>query len=235
MSAQPAYVLNPIVQASVAVADTDRRFPVRRIFCVGRNYAAHAREMGKDPDRDPPFFFTKPADAVVDTGTELPYPPLTANLHHEIELVVAIGKAGFRVPPETALDLVWGYGVGIDLTRRDLQSDAKEHGRPWDWGKAFDRSAPCSALVPVVRSGHPATGRIWLEVNGKVRQDADLSELIWPVADVIAICSQAVELRPGDLIFTGTPAGVGALAAGDRVRGGIAGLPEIDITIGNAL
>lgn len=153
MSAQPAYVVAPIVQASVAVADTDRRFPVRRIFCVGRNYAAHAREMGKDPDRDPPFFFTKPADAVVDTGTELPYPPLTANLHHEIELVVAIGKAGFRIPPETALDLVWGYGVGIDLTRRDLQSDAKEHGRPWDWGKAFDRSAPCAALVPVVRSG----------------------------------------------------------------------------------
>jgi len=235
MTAQPGYVIAPPVQPSLAIADSDQRFPVRRIFCVGRNYAAHAREMGKDPDREPPFFFTKPADAVVDGGATIPYPTLTANLHHEIELVVAIGKAGFRVSPGDAAGLIWGYAVGIDLTRRDLQNDAKENGRPWDWAKGFDRSAPCAPLVPVTRSGHPATGRIWLEVNGKTRQDADLAELIWPVADVIAICSQAVALHPGDLIFTGTPAGVGPLVEGDRVRGGIDGLPNIDITIGKPL
>lgn len=219
---------------SVAVAGTGDRFPVRRIFCVGRNYAAHAREMGKDPDREPPFFFTKPADAVADSGAAIPYPPLTKNLHHEIELVVAIARSGFRIAPGKALEHVWGYGVGIDLTRRDLQNAAKEAGRPWDWGKAFDLSAPCGPLVPVPRSGHPKTGRIWLAINGELKQDADLSELIWPVADVIAICSEAVELRPGDLIFTGTPAGVGALNPGDRVTGGVDGIGEIEIMIGEA-
>lgn len=219
---------------SVAVAGTGDRFPVRRIFCVGRNYAAHAREMGKDPDREPPFFFTKPADAVADSGAAIPYPPLTKNLHHEIELVVAIARSGSRIAPGKALEHVWGYGVGIDLTRRDLQNAAKEAGRPWDWGKAFDLSAPCGPLVPVSRSGHLKTGRIWLAINGEVKQDADLSELIWPVADVIAICSEAVELRPGDLIFTGTPAGVGALNPGDRVTGGVDGIGEIEIMIGEA-
>jgi fumarylpyruvate hydrolase len=219
---------------SVAVADTDDRFPVRRIFCVGRNYAAHTREMGKDPDREPPFFFTKPADAVVDSGQAIPYPPLTANLHHEIELVVAIATGGERIPPNLALDHVWGYAVGIDLTRRDLQNAAKEAGRPWDWSKAFDRSAPCGPLVRATKS-HPSSGRIWLAVNGAVKQDADLSEMIWPVADIIVKCSEAVELKAGDLIFTGTPAGVGPLQPGDSVTGGIDGVGEIAITIGHSL
>ena len=225
-------VLSPPPVPTVAVAGSALRFPVRRIFCVGRNYAAHAREMGRDPDRELPFFFTKPADAVVDSGATVPYPPETADLHHEIELVVAIGTGGFRVPVGEALDHVFGYGCGIDLTRRDLQQQAKEAGRPWDWGKAFDRSAPCAPLHRVGEVGHPGRGRIWLAVNGQVRQDADLAELIWPVADVIAICSRAVELKPGDLIFTGTPAGVGAVAPGDRITGGIDGLGGIEIAIG---
>jgi len=218
-------------QPSVAIAGSDSRFPVRRIFCVGRNYAAHARELGND-ERDPPFFFTKPADTVVDSGSTIPYPPLTQDLHHEIELVVAIGKGGFRLAPAAALAHVWGYGVGIDLTRRDLQDVAKKAARPWDWAKGFDRSAPCGPLVPVERTGHPASGRIWLAINGTVKQDGDLAELIWPVADIVAICSQAVELQPGDLIFTGTPSGVGALAAGDKVTGGVDGIGTVEITIG---
>lgn len=222
----------PAPQPSVAIAGSEKRFPVRRIFCVGRNYAAHAREMGKDPDREAPFFFTKPADAVADSGAKIPYPPLTRNLHHEIELVVAIGKPGLRIPKEQALGHIWGYAAGIDLTRRDLQGEAKDSGRPWDWGKAFDLSAPCGALRPVSETGHPRGGRIWLAVNGKLRQDADLAELIWPVADIIAICSEAVELRPGDLIFTGTPAGVGPLLPGDVVTGGVDGVGEVGITIG---
>lgn len=225
------YVLPPPPVASVAVAGETARFPVRRILCVGRNYAAHAREMGKDPDREPPFFFTKPADAVVDSGAAIPYPPETHNLHHEIELVVAIGKSGADISPGDAPDHVWGYGAGVDLTRRDLQNAAKDLGRPWDWGKAFDRSAPCGPLKRARDAGHPARGRIWLSVNGDIRQQGDLSELIWPTADVIAIASRAMELKAGDLIFTGTPAGVGALARGDRVEGGIEGVGEVSFTI----
>lgn len=226
------FVIDLPESPSVAVAATQERFPVRRVFCVGRNYAAHAREMGNDPDREPPFFFTKPADAVVDSGAEIPYPPLTSNLHHEIELVVAIGKGGFRIGRDEALGHVWGYAVGIDLTRRDLQDEAKATRRPWDWSKGFDRSAPCGPLVRAEAWHKPTHGRIWLAVNGETRQDADLSELIWPVADIVAICSEGVELRPGDLIFTGTPAGVGPLQAGDRVAGGIDGLGEIELSIG---
>ena len=225
------FVLPLPATASVAVAGSSDRFAVRRIYCVGRNYAAHAREFGND-ERDPPFFFTKPADAVVDSGTAIPYPPLTANLHHEIELVAAIGKAGFRIPRDKALDHVWGYGVGIDLTRRDLQDEAKKAARPWDWSNAFDRSAPCGPLTSAQESGHPQKGRIWLAVNGKVRQDADLAALIWPISDIVSICSEAVELEPGDLIFTGTPAGVGAVRAGDTMTGGVDGIGTIEITIG---
>ncbi|RUX80093.1 fumarylacetoacetate hydrolase family protein, partial [Mesorhizobium sp. M7A.F.Ca.CA.004.08.1.1] len=162
----------------------------------------------------------------------IPYPPLTANLHHEIELVAAIGKAGFRIPRDKALDHVWGYGVGIDLTRRDLQDEAKKAARPWDWSKAFDRSAPCGPLVQAQESGHPRKGRIWLAVNGKVRQDADLAELIWPISDIVSICSEAMELEPGDLIFTGTPAGVGAVGVGDTMTGGVDGIGTIEVTIG---
>jgi fumarylpyruvate hydrolase len=226
------YVFTPPEIPSVAVAGRIARFPVRRIFCVGRNYAAHAREMGKDPDREPPFFFMKPGDTVVDSGTTVPYPPETSNFHYEIELVVAIRSQAVDVPVERALDHVWGYGVGIDLTRRDLQLEARDKGRPWDWGKAFDLSAPCAPLHPVAETGHPSRGRIWLAVNGVTKQDADLSELIWPVPDIIAIVSRSMTLRPGDLIMTGTPAGVGAVMPGDRVTGVIAGLGEIEVSIG---
>ncbi len=225
------YVLDPPVVPTVAVEGDASRFPVRRIFCVGRNYAAHAREMGRDPERELPFFFTKPADAVVDTGTTVPYPPETGNLHHEIELVVAIGAQGIDVPVEAALDLVWGYADCIDLTRRDLQLDARDKGRPWDCGKAFDLSAPIAPIRRATDVGHPSSGRIWLSVNGAVKQDADLGELIWPVPDIIAILSRSMALKPGDLIMTGTPAGVGAIVPGDVVTGGIDGLGEIEITI----
>ena len=207
-AAAAQFVIPPPTAPSVAVASTDARFPVRRIICVGRNYAAHAREMGKDPDRDPPFFFLKPADAVVDDGATVPYPPETIDFQYEIELVGAIGQAGADIPVERALDHVFGYAVGIDLTRRDLQLRAREQGRPWDWGKGFDLSAPCAPLHRVKEVGHPSKGRIWLSVNGVVKQDADLSELIWSVPEIISIASRSIALRPGDLIYTGTPAGV---------------------------
>lgn len=204
---------------------------MRRIFCVGRNYAAHAREMGRDPDREPPFFFLKPADAVVDHEAAIPYPPETANLHYEIELVVAIGVGGHDIEPADALDHVWGYGVGIDLTRRDLQMAARDQGRPWDWGKGFDLSAPVAPVHPVSAVGHVASGRIWLAVNGAGKQDSDVSKLIWPVPDIIAIASRSMTLQPGDLIMTGTPEGVGPIARGEVVTGGIDGLGEIRISI----
>jgi fumarylpyruvate hydrolase len=226
------YVIAPPPVPSVAVAGSPLRFPVRRILCVGRNYAEHAREMGGNPEREPPFFFTKPADAVVDSGGSIPYPTLTANLHHEIELVVAIGKGGSDIAPEHALSHIWGYGVGIDLTRRDLQDVAKKASRPWDWSKGFDRSAPCAPLVPAERVTAPLSGRIWLAVDGTVKQDGRLEDLIWPVPDIVAIASRGVELKAGDLIFTGTPAGVGPVPPGSTLTGGIDGIGAIEIGIG---
>ena len=225
------YVIPAPPRASVAVKGEAARFPVRRIYCVGRNYAAHAREMGKDPDLEPPFFFQKPSDAVVDDGADIAYPPETSNFHYEIELVVALGAGGFQVPVEKALELVYGYAVGIDLTRRDLQLAARDQGRPWSWGKGFDRSAPCAPLRKASEVGHLDKGRIWLSVNGETKQDADLSELIWPVADIISILSRSMTLHPGDLIFTGTPAGVGPIKPGDKVAGGVDGLGEIHIQV----
>ncbi|WJR80970.1 fumarylacetoacetate hydrolase family protein [Bradyrhizobium sp. NP1] len=225
------FVLPPPPQASVAVHNSTARFPVRRIICVGRNYAAHAREMGRDPDREPPFFFMKPADAVVDGGTTVPYPPQTKNFHYEIELIVAIGKGGTDIAVEHAPDHVWGYGVGVDLTRRDLQLQAREQGRPWDWGKGFDRSAPIAPLRPLSQVGHPKAGRIWLAVDGVLKQDSDISKLIWPVPDIISICSQSMALGPGDIIMTGTPEGVGPVQRGEVVTGGIEGLGEIRISV----
>lgn len=226
-----SYAISPPPVASVAIAGTAERFPVRRIICVGRNYEAHAREMGKDPTRDKPFFFMKPADALMDDGSAVPYPPLTSNLHYEIELVLAIGKEGANIPEDEALDHVWGYAVGIDLTRRDLQNTAKDNGHPWEWGKAFDHSAPIAPLHPASKVGHIAKGRIWLAVNGTVKQDQDVADLIWSVPEIISICSKAMVLKPGDLIMTGTPSGVGAIRPGDKVTGGVAGLGEIAITI----
>jgi fumarylpyruvate hydrolase len=232
MIAMPDFVFAPPPQASIAVDRSDVRFPIRRVFCVGRNYEAHAREMGNDPNREPPFFFMKPADAVVAASGTVPYPPLTEDLHHEVEMVVAIGKGGINLSADKALDHVWGYGVGVDLTRRDLQAVAKKMSRPWDWAKGFDASAPCSPIVPVGTTGHPSTGNVSLSVNGEVRQQGDLNELIWPVADVIAYISQSVALAPGDLIFTGTPAGVGPLQPGDRVNATVAGVATIEFTMG---
>lgn len=217
---------------SLAVANSGQRFPLRRIFCVGRNYAAHAREMGSDPNREPPFFFSKPADAAVPARGTVPYPPATGDLHHEVELLVALGAGGTNVQPQDALAMVWGYGVGLDLTRRDLQAAAKDMGRPWDMAKGFDASAPCSELHPVSEVGHPAQARIWLEVNGVSKQQGNLDEMIWPVADVIAHLSRFVALAPGDLIFTGTPSGVAALAPGDVVRGGVDGVASFELTMG---
>ena len=209
---------------TVEVANRSERFPVHRIYCVGRNYAAHVREMGGDPEREPPFFFTKPADAIVANGAAVPYPPRTANLHHEIELVVAVGRGGRAIAVDDALDHVFGYAVGNDLTRRDLQAAARESGKPWDTAKGFDRSAPISAIHPVSDVGHPRRGAIWLKVNGESRQQADLAEMIWTVPEIIAELSTYYTLVPGDLVFTGTPAGVGALRRGDELEGGIDGL-----------
>lgn len=227
-----SYVFPPVAQASVAVDGTDDRFPVRRIFCVGRNYAAHAREMGKDPERDPPFFFTKPADAVVESGETVAYPPETGNFHYEAELVVAIGKGGRNIAEKDSLSHVWGYAVGNDLTRRDLQLKAREQGRPWDWGKAFDSSAVIGSVFPVEKVGHPCKGSIRLTVNGEIRQDADLAELIWSVPEIISILSHSMTLAPGDLIMTGTPAGVGPLVPGDICVVEIEGLGTIETPIG---
>ena len=227
-----AYVFTPPQQASLAVQGSDARFPVRRIFCVGRNYAAHAIEMGKDPTREAPFFFTKPADAALDTPCTIPYPPLTENLHFEIELVIAIGKGGADIAEADVMDHVWGASVGIDLTRRDLQNEAKTAGRPWDWGKAFDNSAPIAPIVPIADVPSVETARIWLAVNGDIKQDADLAELIWSVREHVSILSQAVTLAPGDIIMTGTPAGVGAIVAGDVVTGGVDGIGTLEVTIG---
>ncbi|AOH85232.1 fumarylacetoacetate hydrolase [Sphingomonas panacis] len=224
-------LFSPLPPVLAATSDGNL-FPVRRLFCIGRNYAAHAREMGKDPDREPPFFFTKWAETVVPTGTTIAYPSLTANLQYEAELVVAIGTGGRDIDPAAGLDHVYGYATGLDMTRRDLQFEARDKGRPWDTGKNVEQSSPLGMIHPVTAVGHPTTGSIRLTVNGETRQDADLDELIWPVAEVIAHVSRAYRLEPGDLIYTGTPAGVGAVVPGDTIVVSIAGLSDTVITIG---
>lgn len=225
----------PVVPTVPVVGDEGLAFPVRRIFCVGRNYAAHAREMGKDPDREPPFYFTKPADAIVGDGETVCYPTLTRDFHHEAELVLAIGREGLNIPVAQALDHVFGYAVGNDLTRRDLQLTARDKGRPWDWGKAFDRSAVCGPIHPVATVGHIGSGLIRLTVNGVERQSADIGDLIWSVPEIISFLSEAVRILPGDLVYTGTPAGVGPLVTGDECVVEIAGLGRIGTRIGEAV
>ncbi len=227
------FVFPPAPIPSLAVAGSDARFPIRRVYCVGRNYADHAREMGAHEQadgREPPFFFSKPADAVV-PGGDVPYPPATANLQHEIELVVALGKGGADIPVAQALACVFGYAVGLDLTRRDVQARAKEKGHPWDMGKGFDASAPTGELYPVAVVGHPQAGAIWLKVNGETRQHGDLANMSWKVAEVIANLSTFVRLAPGDLIFTGTPAGVSTVVRGDMLEGGVAGVGEFRVRL----
>ena len=218
---------------TLAVAGRDERFPVHRVFCVGRNYAAHAREMGKDPDREPPFFFMKPSAAVVDATrpTSVPYPPKTKNYHHEIELVVAIGIGGSDISIANALEHVYGYAVGLDMTRRDLQLEARDKGRPWEFGKSFAKSAPIGPLYRAEDVGHPSSAAITLTVNGQPRQSSDIAKLIWSVAECIAYLSQYEVLEAGDIIMTGTPEGVNAVVAGDTMRGAIAGLGEIDVNV----
>ena len=226
-----AYVFSEFSQPSVAVFNTSSRFPVRRIYLVGRNYAAHAREMGHDPDREKPFFFQKPSDAVLPSGSDFPYPPLSKNVHHEIELVVAMKSGGRDIGVDAALTHVFGYAVGIDITRRDLQQEMKLKGRPWEAGKSFDCSAPITDIVPVSICGHPEQGRVWLKVNEELRQDGDVSQLIWSVPEIISILSTLFRIEAGDLIFTGTPAGVGPITVGDKIAGGVAGVAEIEISV----
>ncbi|MCO4054705.1 MAG: fumarylacetoacetate hydrolase family protein [Bosea sp.] len=224
------YVFAPALVSAVPVAGGGL-FPVRRIFCVGRNYAEHVREMGGDPTREEPFFFTKPADAIVTGGADMPYPPGTANLHHEMELVVAIGAGGADIEETHAIDHVFGYAAGLDMTRRDLQAAAKKAGRPWDMAKGFDHSAPIGDIQPAATIGHPATGLIELKVNGVVRQSSDLDKMIWSVPETIAYLSRLVRLVPGDIIMTGTPEGVAAVTRGDRLEGQIAGVGTVSATI----
>ncbi|WP_153101882.1 fumarylacetoacetate hydrolase family protein [Paraburkholderia hayleyella] len=228
-------VFSPPPSVTVPVAGSNDAFPVRRIYCVGRNYAAHAREMGFDPDREPPFFFCKPADAIVyvapGTTGQFPYPAQTENCHYEMELVAAIGLGGRDIAPDDALEHVFGYALGLDMTRRDLQMEMRKMGRPWDIGKAFDHSAPIGPIHRAAQIGHPLQGTIWLEVNGQTVQRADIAQLIWPVAETVAYLSHFFELVPGDLIYTGTPEGVGPVIKGDTMHGGIEGLGEFRLDV----
>jgi fumarylpyruvate hydrolase len=225
------YVVPTGAVPALPVAGTSDLFPVGRIFCVGRNYADHAREMGHDPDREPPFFFMKPATALLPEGHDFKYPPLTELVHHEMELVVALGKSGANIRAENACDYVYGYAPGLDMTRRDLQQKAKKLGHPWEAGKAFDDSAPCGNVVPASRIGHPSKGAIWLEVNDKRVQESDISQLIWSVPEIIAELSATFALRAGDLIFTGTPSGVGSVRRGDVLRGGVDQVGELTVRV----
>lgn len=225
-----AFVIAAPPQASLAVQGTSKAFPVRRVWCVGRNYLEHIRELGND-ERQPPFFFAKHADMIAPDGATIPYPPLTSDLHHEVEMVVALKSGGLDIDPAKALEHVYGYAVGVDLTRRDLQMASRKKEQPWEIGKSFDQSAPCGALRPASEIGHPAKARIWLKVNGETRQDGDIEQMIWNTAGIISKLSQQVSLGAGDVIMTGTPAGVAALAAGDRIECGIDGIGTMNCRI----
>lgn len=225
------YAITPPPQPALPIKGSGDLFPVHRIYCVGRNYAAHTIEMGGDPDRDPPFFFQKNPDNLVTGGGDFPYPDRSDDVHHEIELVVALHRGGVNIPVEQALDCVWGYAVGLDMTRRDLQGECKKKGRPWEIGKAFEHSAPCGELVPASEIGHPERGAVRLTVNGETRQDGDLDQLIWKVPEMIAYLSGLFALAPGDLIFSGTPAGVGPVRRGDLLDGVIEGVGRLRTTV----
>lgn len=226
-----SFVFEPQAVSSLPILNEPCRFPVARIFCVGRNYAEHAREMGHDPDAEPPFFFIKPVTALVSDGADFPYPARSSDVHHEVELVVALGKGGADIPENEALSHVYGYAVGLDMTRRDVQAAAKEAGRPWETAKAFDHSAPCSAIVPASKIGHPEAGAISLTINGELRQSGDLANMIWDIPATIAYLSTWFALQPGDLIFTGTPAGVGAVQRGDRLVASVASVGELSVHV----
>ncbi len=224
------YVIAPPAQASLPVRGSDARFPVHRVYCIGRNYAAHAVEMGHDPEREAPFFFQKnPGN--LDASGIFPYPDRSVDVQFEVELVVALSGGGRDIPAERAEALIWGYGVGLDMTRRDLQGQAKKAGRPWEVGKAFEHSAPCSALVPASEIGHPTEGAIRLRVNSETRQEGDLAQMIWKTPEIIAVLSQYFELRAGDVIMTGTPAGVGPVARGDVMEAHVAGVGDLAVRV----
>ena len=225
------HLFPPPEPVTVAVRGSRQTFPVHRVYCVGRNYADHAVEMGHDPDREPPFFFQKNPDNLLQDGGEFPYPTATGDVHHEIELVVALSRGGADIPVESALEHVFGYAVGLDMTRRDLQGEAKKMGRPWEVGKAFEHSAPCTEIVPASEIGHPDSGAIRLAVNGELRQEGDLNQLIWKVPEMVSYLSGLFTLQPGDLIFSGTPAGVGPVVRGDRLHGQIEGIGELAVTV----
>ncbi len=231
MSRAAEYVFQPAPIPTLPVRGSGRLFPVHRIYCVGRNYAEHAIEMGHDPNREPPFFFQKNPDTLVPDGGEFPYPDRTSDVHHELEMVVALGKGGKDIPEDRALDHVFGYAVGLDMTRRDLQAEMKKLGRPWEIGKAFEHSAPCSEIVPASEIGHPTSGEVRLEVNGEVRQKGDLNQLIWTVPEMISYLSGLFTLQPGDLIFSGTPAGVAAVKRGDLMHGRVEGVGELRVRV----
>lgn len=233
MSVSAGYVIPNAATPSIPVAGEGKAFPVRRIWCVGRNYLEHIRELGND-ERQPPFFFAKHPDMIAPDGAVIPYPPLTKDFQHEVELVVALKSGGHSIPAETALDHVYGYAVGIDLTRRDLQMASRKKEQPWEIGKSFDLSAPSGALRPASEIGHPSRGRIWLSVNGVERQTGDLSQMIWSTSEIISKLSQQVSLRAGDIIMTGTPAGVAALERGDKVECGVDGVGTLRIEIGRS-
>jgi fumarylpyruvate hydrolase len=221
------FLFQPVSQPVLRVTGSDKLYPVHRIYCVGRNYADHAIEMGHDPNREPPFFFQKNPDTLVTGNGDFPYPSGSKDVHYEMEMVIALGKGGTDIAADKALDHVFGYAVGLDMTRRDLQGEAKKLGRPWEVGKAFEASAPCSDIVPASKIGHPSSGAIWLAVNGTERQRGDLKQLIWNVPETIAYLSTLFTLQAGDLIFSGTPAGVGAIVRGDEMHGGVDGIGEI--------
>lgn len=221
------YAIKPPAQAYLPIRGSKAVFPIHRIYCVGRNYAAHAIEMGGDPDREPPFFFQKNPDNVVINGADFPYPDKSSDVHFEIEMLVALHKGGRNIPIDKAMECVWGYGVGLDMTRRDLQGECKKMGRPWEIGKAFEQSAPCSDLVPASDIGHPDAGAIWLDVNSQRRQEGDLNQLIWKVPEMISYLSGLFELAPGDVIMSGTPAGVGAINKGDVMHGHVEGVGDV--------
>jgi len=225
-----SYVFAPPTVTTLPIRGSTDTFPIRRVYCVGRNYAAHAIEMGHDPDKEPPFFFQKSPDQVT-FGKDFPYPAQTSDVHHEIELVVALKSGGENIPLDKALDCVFGYCVGLDMTRRDLQGEAKKLGRPWEVGKAFEESAPCGEIVPASEIGHPASGAVWLKINGEMRQEGDLNQLIWKVPETIAYLSGLFRLAPGDLIMSGTPAGVGPVKKGDKLHGHVDGVGDLHLTV----
>jgi fumarylpyruvate hydrolase len=225
-----SYVFAPPTVTTLPIRGSADTFPIRRVYCVGRNYAAHAIEMGHDPDKEPPFFFQKSPDQVT-FGKDFPYPAQTSDVHHEIELVVALKSGGENIPVDKALDCVFGYCVGLDMTRRDLQGEAKKLGRPWEVGKAFEESAPCGEIVPASEIGHPDKGAVWLKINGETRQEGDLNQLIWKVPETIAYLSGLFRLAPGDLIMSGTPAGVGPVKKGDKLHGHVDGVGDLHIAV----